>query len=129
AEPGSQGGRRACHDLRSALGVTAEFIEHQSPDVRAELAIEPARELERAPALGVAGGIQGRVREAPLQGGDDRGGIRDTYTIELEDRKRHGPPAREPRSERDVQARQGRAALVRDPLVLERPARLLAEVR
>ena len=74
-------GRDASRDLVHQLGVSTRLVKRQSAGVRAEFGVEELLELERPAALLGVGRIQRRLREALLQGGDDRRRIGDPAAV------------------------------------------------
>ena len=98
--------------------------------MRAQLLVEEVLQLERAAALLGVGRVERRLGVALLERGDDRGRVADRAAVHLQHREgRCCSPRVSQKRDRDVHPRQRRAADVRDPLVVQRPARLLAEVR
>ncbi len=103
---------------REAAGRAGRGSRRTSPPARSP-GRAPRRRSGRAAAPGSVG----------LQGGDDLGRVADVRPVQLQHRQGRLRPPRQDQGDRDVAARQGRAAGVVDPLVLERPANLLAVVR
>src|SRR5262249_55414626 len=109
------------------LGLWQELIEQRAPHVRAELLVEELLERERPAALRRVGRVERRLRPQALEALDDARRVVDRLAVEHQDGQRLLP--RHPEHARDVEAGQERAAHVRDALPVERPARLLVEVR
>jgi hypothetical protein len=115
------------HEVGGEVRVRKDGVEHETPDVDADLVVEVFLELERAPAGRLVARIECRRRLLALERGDDAGRVGDRLAVESEHRDRL--LAGEPHHDRRVRARQQRAALVPDPLPVERPTHLLVEVR
>jgi hypothetical protein len=113
------------------LRIVAELVEGEQADVGPQLLVEEVLQLERAAALLGVGGIERRLGEALLERGDYLGRVADRPPLELQHREGDvAGVAGEPHRGRDVGAGDGDgAADVRHPLVVERPAHLLAVVR
>src|SRR5438552_10582605 len=94
----------------------------------AEVLVEELLELERAPALPGVGRIQRRIGKALLERGDDARGVPDRSAVDLEHGE-GGHPAGQGKRDKHVGPGQRIAADVPYALVVERPARLLVEVR
>src|SRR5262245_24985948 len=109
------------------LGLWQELIEQRAPHVRAELLVEELLERERPAALRRVGRVERRLRPQALEALDDARRVVDRLAVEHQDEQRLLP--RHPEHARDVEAGQERAAHVSDALPVERPARLLVEVR
>jgi hypothetical protein len=96
------------------------------PQRRAELLVEIVFQCERPlPRRGVTG-IQWRLGIALFERRDDTRRIADRPSLQEQDRQRTAP-RRAPGADQVVGAKY--ATAVRDPLVVERPADLLAEMR
>ena len=111
------------------VAVLEEVEERHPPDLGADLGVEVVLELERPRALRRVGRIQGRVGVKLLQRGDDRRRVADGPAVDLEDRQRAPAAAGQPGRVEGMKARERRLAHVGHALVVERPARLLVEVR
>lgn len=73
--------RNARRDLLQEIGVATRFMEGEPAGVGAEFLVEELLELERPAALLGIGGIQRRLRDALLQGGDDRRRVGDPSAV------------------------------------------------
>src|SRR6185436_16706093 len=80
-------GNRAPDDGFEALAVVAQLVEGEQAEIWAELLVEEVLQLEGAAQLRGIGGIEGRLREALLERGDDRGRVGDRLPVELEHRE------------------------------------------
>ena len=94
-----------------------------------QLLVEEVLELQRARPLGGVGRVQRGLRRVLLERGDDGGGVADRAAVELEHRQPALLAARLVHRAGAVEPRHRRAQLVRNPLVVQRPARLLVVVR
>src|SRR5207244_10727100 len=121
--------RRLRADVREALGVAPQLVEHEPPDVRPELLVEPLLERERPAALRGITRVQRRLWLALLERRDDRRRIADALAAEFEHGERVVAAVRQPQRDGGVRAAYRGAQAIRDRLVVERPARLLAVVR
>jgi len=120
--------RQRC-ELAEQLGVAAELVEGDEARRRAEVLVEVVLERKCVAAPGRVLGKERALWMAPVERGDRRARVGDRFVPELQDREGDPGAAGEVEGDRDVDARQGRAAAVGDALVVERPADLLAEVR
>jgi hypothetical protein len=104
-------------------------VKGEQAGVRRQLLVEEVLQLEGPTALGGVGGIEGGIRMALLERGDDRGGVADGLPVEPQDRKRAAAAPRQGERDDHVDTGHRRPALMLDALVIERPADLLAVVR
>ena len=115
------------HGVHGGVGVGQGVV----PDIRRNAAPAPRRSSPRAPGPGASvgvGGIQGRVGPVFLERGDDRGRVAGPRpSISQTGRRRCSP--RVNRSAVSRASRHRSPQLIRNPLVVERPASLLVVVR
>ena len=102
------------------------MFEHEQAQIRPELLVEVVLDLKRAAAVGWIVREELGLRVAALELPDDERGVADGEPVELQDRE--GGTGPEPPGDLRVPARDRRAADVREPLVVERLARLLVVV-
>src|SRR5215210_6854936 len=122
--------RRRAEPLRSDCDrgprVLEQGVERGPADAGAELFVEEVLERESPLPVGRAGRVERRVGPVLLERGDDPGRVSDRPPVDLEDRRGSPFPLEAP--PQPVRARRERAALVGDPLEVERPAGLLVVV-
>jgi len=123
---------RARHRRRGDLGehrrLVGQLVEGKQARVRPQLLVEEVLQLEGVAALLGIGRVERRVRVALLDRSEDRGRVGDRAPVHLQQRQGDALAAGQREGDRDVAPRQRRAADVGDPLVVERPAHLLAVV-